>query len=138
MSHRIVRSLFESRLKAWADARTTPLRIAYQNVSFTPATGETYLRAFTLPGTTASNTLGGDHKLYTGLFQVTIVTPPGKGPGAAETLLDELSSLYPINHALTRDGFTVLVMTPLEPGPEQQDDTAFSLPCRFEYRADTF
>lgn len=137
MSHRIVRSIFESRLKTWAAARTVPLRIAYQNVSFTPATGETYLRAFTLPGTTASNTLAGDHRLYTGLFQITIVSPSGNGPGTAETLMDELAVLFPLNASLTRDDFKVLVMTPLEPGPELQDDTTFSLPCRFEYRADT-
>lgn len=138
MSHKIIRSLLEGRLKAWATAHSPALRIAYQNVSFTPAANETYLRAFTLPAGTDSNDLAGEHRLYTGVFQITIVTPVGGGPGAAETLADELAALYPLNDQLTKTSFTVRVMTPVEPGPEQQEDTAFALPVSFQYRADTF
>lgn len=137
MSHKIVRSLLEGRLKTWAAARIPVLRIAYQNVSFTPAANETYLRAFTLPAGTDSNDLAGAHRLYTGVFQVTIVTSVGTGPGAAETLADELVALYPLNDRLTKAGFTAQVVTPVEPGPEQQEDTVFALPLSFQYRADT-
>lgn len=49
MSHKIIRSLLEARLKAWAAARTPALRIAYQNVAFTPSNNEIYLRAFLIP-----------------------------------------------------------------------------------------
>jgi hypothetical protein len=49
-------------------------------VDATPIAGETYLRAFSLPADTASNTLSGDHRLYTGVFQVNIVAPSGKYP----------------------------------------------------------
>ncbi|MCE0464902.1 DUF4128 domain-containing protein [Pseudomonas uvaldensis] len=137
MSHKIIRSLLEARLKAWAAARTPALRIAYQNVPFTPNSGETYLRAFLLPAGTDSNDLAGAHRLYTGLFQITIVTPAGNGPAGAETIADELAVLYPLNYRLTRDGLTALVMTPVEPGPEQAEDTSFTLPVSFQYRADT-
>ncbi|MEL4167263.1 MULTISPECIES: DUF4128 domain-containing protein [unclassified Pseudomonas] len=137
MSHKIIRSLLESRLKAWAAARTPALRIAYQNVPFTPNNGETYLRAFLLPAGTDSNDLAGAHRLYTGLFQITIVTPTGNGPAGAETIADELAALYPLNDRLTRNGFTALVMTSVEPGPEQTEDTSFTLPMSFQYRADT-
>ncbi|RZA27800.1 MAG: hypothetical protein EOP02_09305, partial [Proteobacteria bacterium] len=64
MSHKIIRSLFEQRLAAWAVARK--LRIAYQGVSFNPNPDETYLAAFTLPAGTSANTLAGDHRVYTG------------------------------------------------------------------------
>jgi hypothetical protein len=137
MSHRIIRSLFEARLATWAKARTPVLRIAYQNVSFTPAANETYLRAFAIPAGTDSNDLAGAHRLFTGLFQVTIVTPSNSGTGAGETLADQLAALYPLNDALTKDAITVLVMTPVEPGPEQQDDTTCELPVSFQYRCDT-
>jgi hypothetical protein len=137
MSHKIIRSLLEGRLKTWAAARSPALRIAYQNVMFTPVANETYFRAFMLPAGTSSNDLAGAHRLYTGVFQITIVTPVGGGPGAAETLGDELAALYPLNDQLTKDGFSVQVMTPVNPGPEQQEDTAFALPVSFQYRADT-
>jgi hypothetical protein len=137
MSHRIIRSLFEARLSTWAKARTPVLRIAYQNVSFTPASNETYLRAFIIPAGTDSNDLAGAHRLFTGLFQVTIVTPSGVGTGAGETLADQIAALYPLNDALNKDAITVLVITPVEPGPEQQDDTTCELPVSFQYRCDT-
>ncbi|WP_214510559.1 DUF4128 domain-containing protein [Pseudomonas brassicacearum] len=137
MSHKIIRSLLESRLSAWASARMPALRIAFQNVAFTPNSGETYLRAFLLPAGTDSNDLAGAHRLYTGVFQITIVTPTGNGPSGAETIADELAALYPLNDRLIRNGLTVLIMTPVEPGPEQTEDTAFALPVSFQYRADT-
>ncbi|WP_392889676.1 phage tail terminator-like protein [Pseudomonas migulae] len=137
MSHKIIRSLLEGRLKAWAAARSPALRIAYQNVVFSPAASETYLRAFLLPAGTNSNDLAGAHRLYTGLFQITIVAPAGGGTGAAESLADELAALFPLYDRLTKTGFSVQVMTPVEPGPEQQGDTAFALPVSFQYRADT-
>ena len=136
MSHKIVRSLFEARLAAWAKLQKPVLRIAYQNVAFKPADGETYLRAFSIPARTGSDDLAGEHRVYTGLFQVTIVTPAGIGSGAGERLMDELADLFPVNHRLTRDGFNVLVMTPIEPRPEQQEDTSYSLPVSLQYRAD--
>lgn len=137
MSHKIIRSLLESRLKDWAAARTPALRIAYQNVAFTPNNGETYLRAFLLSAGTDSNDLAGAHRLYTGVFQITIVTPTGNGPAGAETIADELAVLYPLNDRLIRNGLTALIMTPVEPGPELTEDTAFALPVSFQYRADT-
>jgi hypothetical protein len=137
MSHKIIRSLFEGRLKTWAAARSPALRISYQNVDFAPAASETYLRAFLLPAGTNSNDLAGAHRLYTGLFQITVVTPSGGGTGAAEGLIDELDALFPLYDRLTKAGFSVQVMTPVEPGPEQQEDTAFALPVSFQYRADT-
>ena len=137
MSHRIIRSMLEARLKAWAAARTPVLRIAYQNVPFTPNNGETYMRAFLMPAGTDSNDLAGAHRLYTGVFQVTIVTPTGNGPSGAETIADELAALYPLNDRLVRDGITALIMTPVEPGPELTEDTAFALPVSFQYRSDT-
>jgi len=137
MSHKIIRSLLEARLKAWAAARTPVLRIAYQNVAFTPNNDETYLRAFLIPAGTDSNDLAGAHRLYTGVFQITIVTPVGNGPSGAETIADELAALYPLNDRLVRNGLTALIMTPVEPGPELTEDTSFALPVSFQYRADT-
>ena len=138
MSHKTIRSLFEARLADWAKLKKPALRIAFQNVSFTPAANETYLRAFLMPARTGSDDLAGQHRVYSGLFQITIVTPAGGGSGVGEGLAEELASFFPLNDRLSLGDLTVLVMSPIEPGPQQQEDTSYSLPVSFQYRADTF
>ncbi|AYN94430.1 hypothetical protein EAW52_10890 [Pseudomonas sp. LTJR-52] len=135
MSHRIIRSLMETRLAAWA--KTKNLRVAYQNQNFTPDAGETYLATATLPALTDSETLDGTHREYTGIFQVSVVTPAGKGAGAGEALADELAALYPLNDRLSKGAFIVQIITPVAVARAIQGDTSFTVPCSFTYRADT-
>ena len=137
MSHRTIRQIYEARLAAWAAARAPVLRIAYQGVTFTQTAGETYLAAFTLPAGTNSETLGGDHRAYTGLFQINVVTPAGTGTGKAEGIVDELAALFPLNARYTKAGLTVMTLTPVAPGPEVEVDSNLTVSASFEYRADT-
>jgi hypothetical protein len=137
MSHSIIRVLFEGRLVKWAKAKSPALRVARQNEEFEGLVDETYFRAFTLPAAVDSIDLAGAHRAYTGVFQVTIVTPTGKGTFAGDRLTEELSALFPLNDRMTKDGLTVQIMTPIEPGPHQQENSASTLPVSFEYRADT-
>ncbi|PVZ19924.1 MULTISPECIES: phage tail terminator-like protein [unclassified Pseudomonas] len=137
MSHKIIRSLLESRLAAWAAARSPALRVAYQNVDFSPADGETYLQAYLLPSLTASNTLGGDHRLYTGTFQVNVITPTSSGEGPAESIVVELADLFPVTLRLARGALEVLVLTPVSQGPVVPNDTTQAVSASFSYRADT-
>lgn len=135
MSHRIIRSLFEQRLAAWAVERN--LRVAYQGVNFAPEDSETYLAAFILPAGTDSETLSGDHRAYTGVFQINAVTPVGSGTGAAEGLVEEIAELFPVYLRLKRDDFEVMVLTPVEPGPPVTGDTTLTVSASFQYRCDT-
>lgn len=137
MSHKICRSLFQARLAAWAAARTPALRVAYENVAFSPNPDELYLKAYNLPAGTDSETLTADHKRYTGLFQVTIVGPSAKGSGAVEGVVDELAALFPLYLRLTGNGLTALVLTPVDQGPGIPNDNTYSVAASFQYRADT-
>lgn len=137
MSHATIRKIYEARLQAWAAARVPALRIAYQGVKFDPQTGETYLAAFTLPASVDSQDLQGAHRLYLGIFQVSIVAPTGKGAGAAEAIADELAALFPLNLRLKREAMTVMVYTPVEPGPGISEDATYTVPVSFRYRSDT-
>lgn len=137
MSHRTIRQIFESRLAAWAKARSAALRVAYEGVTFTPTNNETYLRAYTLPAGTNTNTLAGDHRAYTGVFQVSIVTPSGNGSGAAEGIADEIADLFPVYMRLKKADFEVIVLTPVEPGPGVIDGANYTVAASFQYRADT-
>ena len=137
MSHNIIASIYEAKLIAWAKALSVPLKVVVENELYEPADGETYLKAFTLPGDTASNTLGGDHRLYTGVFQVSIVTPAGKYRGSAGAIADQLAVLFPLNERNTKGTLTVVTMTPVDQGSGVPGDTNFTVPVSFMYRADT-
>jgi hypothetical protein len=135
MSHQIIRRIYEQRLAAWAGPRG--LRIAYQGVAFEPSDNETYLRAFALPAGTETQTLEGTDRIYTGVFQISIVSPAGNGTGDAEGLVDDLDELFPTFLRLKQGDFEVMVLTPVEPGPAIVDDTTLTVSASFQYRADT-
>ncbi len=137
MSTEAVRAILEGRLATWAAGRSTPLRVAYENVPFTPAAGETYLQAFLLPGPTLSQDLKGDHRGYVGVFQVTIVRPAGTGRGPALSIAAELNTLFPVNGRYTSGSVTVQVITPASAGPGIAEAERFAIPVSFQYRADT-
>lgn len=135
MSHLTIRLLYQQRVAVWAAGKA--LRIAYQGAEFVPAADETYLSCFALPAGTDTNTLAGDHRVYTGVFQINVVTPVGNGTGDAEGLVDELAELFPAYLRLSKGDFEVIVLTPVEPGPALTEDTTLSVSASFQYRADT-
>lgn len=137
MSHAIIASIYEAKLIAWSAARSERLKIVFENTAYTPVAGETYLRAFTIPGDTASNTLGGDHRLYTGVFQVNIISPAGDGKTKTNPIAAELSILFPLYARDTRGTVTVVTMSPVDQGPGITGDSNYTVPVSFMYRADT-
>lgn len=137
MSHAIIASIYEAKLIAWNNARPQKLKIVFENMAYTPAADETYLRAFSIPGDTASNTLAGDHRLFTGIFQVSIIAPAGTGKSKTNPIVDELASLFPLYVRDTKGGVVVIVMSPVDQGPGITGDTSYTVPVSFSYRADT-
>lgn len=137
MSTKLIRTLFETRLKNWAAARVPALRIHYEDTAFTPNANETYLRCFTLPARTGSEDLEGIHRIYTGIWQVSIVKPANGGAGAASGIAEELAALFPQNLQLTSGSFMVAVRQPMGPGPLIIDATTSTMPVSCNYRADT-
>ncbi|WP_339506568.1 phage tail terminator-like protein [Pseudomonas sp. EA_15y_Pfl1_P102] len=137
MSHAIIASIYEAKLIAWNVARPDKLKIVFENTAYAPTEGETYLRAFTIPGDTASNTLGGDHRLYTGVFQVSIIAPAGTGKIKTNPITTELVDLFPLYARDTKGAVIVVTMSPVDPGPGITGDTTYTVPISFLYRADT-
>lgn len=135
MSHQKVRGLFQSRLAAWAADKGYP--VSYQNVAFTPQSGQIYLRAFLLPSGTYNDDLAGEQRRFQGIFQVSVVAPAGEGTGYAEDIISELADLFPLNYSEIVDGLIVQIMTPVEQGPQLTDETEYTTPASFSYRAET-
>lgn len=136
MSHAIIASIYETKLIAWSKARAEPIKVVFENVKYDPADAETYLRAFLLPGDTASSTLAGDHRAFIGVYQVSIVAPANTGKAKTNPLVAELSTLFPLYARDTKAGVTVVTMSPVDPGPGIPDPPTFTVPVSFEYRAD--
>ncbi|MBT2333623.1 DUF4128 domain-containing protein [Variovorax paradoxus] len=137
MSEKLIRTLYEGRLKTWAAARVPALVVAWENVTMTPPTGA-YLRAFLLRGDTTSRDLAGDNRHRVGVFQVSISCPPNAGPGAGESIAAELDTLFPMNLVLTSGSFSVTQTSPLRTRPAIVDPDRYTVPVDFEYRADTY
>ena len=137
MSHAIIASIYEAKLIAWNASRSEKLKIVFENTAYAPAEGETYLRVFTIPGDTASNTLGGDHRLYTGVFQVSIIAPAGSGKAKTNPIAAELTDLFPLYARDTKGAVTVVTMSPVDPGPGITGDSTYTVSVSFSYRCDT-
>nr|WP_286948257.1 phage tail terminator-like protein [Pseudomonas sp. UBA6718] len=137
MSNKLIRQLFENRLKTWAAARSPALRIAYQDAPFTPVAGETYLECFVLPADTDSQDFAGEHRLYRGVWQITIVKPKGNGLGAALGIEDELAALFPNSLMLSSGSFDLFIRSPMGAGPALVDELNTRIPVSCQYRADT-
>lgn len=135
MSHALIRQLVEKKLSTWA--ATKNVRIAYENVTFTPIAKETYLESDLTPVDTGSETLSGDHTLFRGIYQVNVICPLGEGTAKANALAAEIASLFPIYQPLTSGTFRVIPLT----HPKIMDglvrDSSYMLPVFFNYRADT-
>lgn len=131
-----IRGAFQGRLSTWATDRTPALPIAWQNVPFTPGTYP-YLRAFLMPAETDSLDLAGEHRAYTGIFQVNIISETNKGTLLVEEIAAELEALFPLNERIVVAGGEVLIYTPMSLGPALPDGGTFTLPVWCRYRMDT-
>jgi hypothetical protein len=132
MSQAKARQAIEMKLMAWASAR--PIRVANFEQGFEAQPGETYLQAFQLPGATTCRYLGGEAYEYTGVYQVSIVCPAGQPLATAETLVEELSTLFRVDSQLSRSGFEGLVTEPVDQGPTITESATYTVPASFTYR----
>jgi hypothetical protein len=136
VSQKRIRAAYESRLATWAAARSTPLRVAWENAVFVPAAGETYLRANLLPADTAGLDLAGAVTTWRGVFQVLVVAPVGVGSGAAAGIADEVAAQFTNNLRLTVSGLTVQQITPPRIAPALSGESTYTIPVSWQYRAD--
>lgn len=136
MSQAIIRAAFETTLNTWATGQS--LAVAWQNKSFTPVNGTTYLRAFLIPNATQSEDLGRVHRRYGGVFQVSVALPLGAGPGAGEAILSGLSALFNPSAPITQSGVLVYILQPMSAAPAIVEPDRYVIPCSLTYRADTY
>lgn len=136
MSNSKIRAELETRLKAWADAQTPKVPIAFQGTAFTkPVNGSPYLEAYLIPGATVNKDLSGKRKTYIGLFQINCWAQSGKGMGQVETLAQSIINLFPV---LPKTGAVSVEQTPAADSSILDDSGWLIVPVTIRYRMETF
>lgn len=105
MSQQNIYSAFRQTLNAAA----LGYPIAWENASFVPTAGETYLEATLLPGEVVMPEMTGTLRREIGIFQVTVCIPVGGGTGAAEAVAEQIIALFPRGTSLTYNGISATI-----------------------------
>jgi len=90
----VIRQVFETRLKAWADLQVIP--IAYEGIPFTPPTSGQWLQISIIPSTTINRTIDGEKIRSVGMVQINCYGRDGHGSATLETLAQNIVNLFPI------------------------------------------
>ena len=103
---REIRSILETQLANVAD---TP-EIAYENVSYNPTTGTSYIEVTYLPTSRRPSVRGlNPQQRYEGVFAVNCYAPEGKGPAEAETIAENVMGAFEATTSLTLNNVTVSI-----------------------------
>jgi len=133
MTQARARKALETALNSWATAQG--ISVAWENVEFTPTTSS-FARFYMLPAQTGSGFLEGTHRSLRGVAQVSIYTPIGAGPGAADTLVDSLDSYFSPESPLSADSLDLFITAPMSAAPALENPGWRVVPVSCEYRAD--
>ena len=135
MSHGRIRKIFSAVVAEYATQKDIP--VSYDNVSFKSGDVD-HIETHLIPADTFSDTLGGDHKAFIGMYQMTLVVQYNTGLLKAEQIAEELQNIFQINEMFTDGlGFSVQVTSPITIPEGKQVGVQWRVPCYFEYRSDT-
>lgn len=138
MSHSKIRKAFNDVVREYGT--TKGYQVDIENIVATPPTNQPYLKTFILPSSATTNTLGGDNKRYTGVYQISIVIPANLGTGLITQITDELQALFPVYGRVNFDSSdpysVVTINSPLQIYSGTAQDGVFFTPASFTYRAD--
>jgi hypothetical protein len=142
MSHAKIRNIFNYQMSLFAE--DNGLRIAFDNINFSPDVNETYIQCHLVPADTITRTLSGDHKEYLGFYQMKVITASGDGSGSADDVVEKLQAKFPVDSVFSEDTITdepttfyVQIISPVYSPDGKDQYGSWVIPCRFQYRADT-
>jgi len=108
--HKTIRAALESRLATVATANS--FSVAFENVSFSPITGTSFVRCDFIPMQRIRAARGLNSQIrYSGMFTMLVHAPENAGPAAAETLAELLIDNFESNTdvSYTSGGTTTIV-----------------------------
>lgn len=133
MSYLVIRRLLETRANSLVAGT---MKIAFENVPFTPVQRTAYIELRLIPGRTQNPTMGDQFKRETGILQLTMMYPVGEGPANAHTKAEEVRALFPRGLTLTNGSVRVIIDEHPYIGPQINDDGWYRLPVSIPFIAD--
>lgn len=111
------------------------LEVFYENVGADPQDAEkAYLEVYFMPAPTAYVGLqGGRGQIFTGVYQLTLVTPPRSGTQAAEQIADEICDLFNSHPPLIAAGAAVVFPVPAYRSAAMNDEARSQTPITVMY-----
>ena len=101
-----IRAALETQLANVTDVPS----IAYENVPFSPTTGQSYLEVRYVPVTRRPAVRGlNPQQRYDGIFAINCYAPEGNGPAAADTLAKNVMEAFEATTKLTHNSKTVYI-----------------------------
>lgn len=110
MSNKIIRAALEERLKTWAAAHTSPIPLFLENRSKVPAVGARHIRTYLMPADTLNPSQGAQHRLYHGIYQISIFLPENDGTGDSDDLAKAIEVLFKCPTTITKSGLNVQIL----------------------------
>ncbi|OCG77410.1 hypothetical protein A9G42_05635 [Gilliamella sp. Nev6-6] len=129
-----ISELLESHLDIIANQLGLP--IIYENIKATP-NDEIYLKSNILPAITTSFDLGGNSRIYKGVYQVSVVAPINTGKSRSQLISEAIIKHFQLNTELTKDNFSLYINSIPSVYPAITDKTTYTIPISMNYRADT-
>jgi len=128
-------------IKAALDVRLSTMTglpsVAWQNTSYEPVLGTTYLRPTVLPGNTVGATLGSSGSdEHVGVYQIDIFTKAGIGRGVATVLTDTIGDHFKPVTELVYNAQTVRCVS-VSIGAAREGDGWYQIPVDINYMAFT-
>ncbi|MGL5002487.1 MAG: phage tail terminator-like protein [Casimicrobium sp.] len=131
MSTSAIRKSFETILEAWALSQN--IKVQFENQTFAPPK-TLYLRCFLLPAETDSLDLDGEHRLYRGVFQVSVYAPIGAGSSQATAVAESVAALYPKETAITVGTNYAMLTKPMSIARSIQTEDRYVVPVSCAYQ----
>jgi hypothetical protein len=114
-----IRSAFVTKLQTFSPLPS----VAWENMPFTPVIGTPYIRPFLLTGEPFQAEIGtAGANRHTGLYQISLYYPAGKGVLALGTLRDALIDHFKRGTTLTYSSLTIIIQKAYS-GPIMQQET---------------
>ena len=129
-----IASAMAARLGNWADASN--ITVAWENIEFTPPATGIYLAVHDMPATPRTLDLGLNCRVYSGVYQINVVTPAGTGRTDAVALARQVAALFPEGQEIAGDGFTCWLTSAPAIFRGIPTDVSYSIPVSLNYQAD--
>lgn len=133
MSHAMARKAIEGKLAPWAKAQN-PVIPAFFGQQKGDMARPIFIRGFLLPASARTECLQGDEITYLGLYQVTISLDPAQPMSAAETIVSQIQSLFPVDSELGEAGFNGSITDAVDQGPTIYEESRYNVPVTIPYR----